>query len=170
MRALLPMATADDAATMGTRRRTYAPPQLRQRKPPRRFLPKRCVVKLSLGNVTAVHSPKDLGAVGVLFNRRFVEALNRDIEVEPRNLQMLALLSHVTPMMARAPAPRIVALHGLHAAHRIDDQDMKALMTDVVDRCYHFLIERVRTGAARRRRRSFRRTAISLLMGLRSST
>jgi len=89
---------------MGTRRRTYAPPQLRQRKPPRRFLPKRCVVKLSLGNVTAAHSPKDLGAVGVLFNRRFVEALNRDIEVEPRNLQMLALLSHVTPMMARAPA------------------------------------------------------------------
>src|SRR5207245_6689499 len=32
----------------------------------------------------------------------FIEALNRDIEVEPRTLQILALLSHVTPMMARA--------------------------------------------------------------------
>jgi CheY-like chemotaxis protein len=92
-----------DTATMGTRRRTYAPPQLRQRKPPRRFLPKRWVVKLSLRNAAAAHSPKDLSAVRVLLNRRsFIEALNRDIEVEPRNLQILALLSHVTPMMARA--------------------------------------------------------------------
>jgi hypothetical protein len=86
---------------MGTRRRTYAPPQLRQRKPPRRFLPKRWVVKLSLRNVAAAHSPKDLSAVRVLLNRSFIEALNRDLEVEPRNLQILALLSHVTPMMAR---------------------------------------------------------------------
>src|SRR6267378_6655672 len=112
--ALLRLATADDdAATIGTGRRTYALPQLRQRKPPRRFLPKRCVVKLSLRNVTAAHSPKHLGSVRVFFNRSFIEALNRDIEVQPRNLQILALLSHVTPMMARAPAPRIVALHGL---------------------------------------------------------
>ncbi len=102
MQALLHVATADDTATMGTRRRTYAPPQLRQPKPPRRFLPKRWVVKLSLRNVTASHSPKDLGAVRVFLNSSFIEALNRDIEVEPRNLQILALLSHVTPMMARA--------------------------------------------------------------------
>ena len=33
------------------------------------------------------HSPKDLGAVRVL-NRSFVEALNRDIEVQPGNLQI----------------------------------------------------------------------------------
>jgi hypothetical protein len=32
----------------------------------------------------------------VVFSRSFVEALNRDIEVQPRNLQILALLSHVT--------------------------------------------------------------------------
>jgi len=75
------LATADDTATMGTRRCIYAPPQLRQCKPPRRFLLKRCVAKLSLGNVTAAHSPKDLGAVRVLFKRSFVEALDRDIEV-----------------------------------------------------------------------------------------
>jgi hypothetical protein len=102
MQALLHVATADDTATMGTRRRTYAPPQLRQRKPPRRFLPKRWVVKLSFRNVAAAHSPKDLGAVRVFLNSSFIEALNRDIEVEPRNLQIPALLSHVTPMMARA--------------------------------------------------------------------
>jgi hypothetical protein len=73
---LLRLATAnDDAATMSTGRRTYAPPQLRQCKLPRRFMPKHCVAKLSLRNVTAAHSPKDLGAVGVLFNRSF-EALN----------------------------------------------------------------------------------------------
>ena len=96
------MAMDDDIATMGTRRRTYAPPQLRQCKPPRRFLLKRCVVKLSLGNVTVAHSPKDLGAIRVLFTRSFVEALDRDIEVQPRNL-LFAVLSHVTPMMARAP-------------------------------------------------------------------
>jgi len=102
--ALLRLATADDdAATIGTGRRIYALPQLRQRKPPR-FLPKRCVVKLSLRNVTAAHSPKHLGSVRVFFNRSFIEALNRDLEVQPRNLQILALLSHVTPMMARAPA------------------------------------------------------------------
>jgi hypothetical protein len=28
-----------------------------------------------------------------------------------------------------------------HAAHQIDDEDMKALMIYVVDRCYDFLIE-----------------------------
>jgi hypothetical protein len=66
-------------------------------------MPKRCVVKLSLRNVTAAYSPEDVGTIGVLFNRSFIEALNRDIEVEPRNLQ-IPLLSYVTPMMARAPA------------------------------------------------------------------
>jgi hypothetical protein len=81
MRPSLHTAAGDDTATMGTRRRTYAPPQLRQFKPPRRFLLKRCVVKLSLGNVMVAHSPKDLGTVRVLFNRGFVETLNRDIEV-----------------------------------------------------------------------------------------
>jgi hypothetical protein len=98
------MATGDDTATVGTRRRTYAPPQLRQCNPPHRFLLKRCVVELSLGNVTVAHSPKGLGAVRVLFTRSFVEALDRDIEVQPRNLQIFAVLSHVTPMMVRAPA------------------------------------------------------------------
>src|SRR5260370_2752796 len=101
MQALLHVATADDTATMGTRRRTYAPPQLRQPKPPRRFLPKRWVVKLSLRNVTASHSPKDLGAVRVFLNSSFIEALNHDIEVEPRTLQNLALFPHLTPIMAR---------------------------------------------------------------------
>jgi hypothetical protein len=89
---------------MGTRRCIYAPPQLGQCNPPRQCLFKRCVVKLSLGNVTAAHSPKDLGAVRVLFKRSFVEALDRDVEVEPRKLQIIALLSHVTPVMAR-PRP-----------------------------------------------------------------
>src|ERR1700730_10593907 len=71
---------------MGTRLRAYAPSQLRQCKPPCRFLLKRCVLKLSFGNVTVAHSPKDLGTVRVLFNRSFVEALDRDIEVQSRNL------------------------------------------------------------------------------------
>ncbi len=43
------LATADDTATMGTRRCIYAPPELRQCNPPRQFLFKHCVVKLSLG-------------------------------------------------------------------------------------------------------------------------
>src|SRR5262249_9668534 len=87
---------------MGTRRRTYAPLQLRQRRP-RRFLLMRCLVELSLGNVTATHSPKGLGVVRVLCNRSFVEAIDRDIEVQPTDFQILALLSHVTPMMAPHP-------------------------------------------------------------------
>src|SRR5260221_5322193 len=114
MQALLHMATADEATD--TRRRTYAPPQLRPCRPPRRLLPKRHVVKLSLGNITAAHSPKDLGAVRVLFNRGFVEALDRDIEVQPRNLQIPALLSHVTPMMAR-PGPHCRATGRLSPAN-----------------------------------------------------
>jgi hypothetical protein len=90
---------------MGTGRRTYAPPQLRQRKPPRRFLLNRSVSrKAQPRNVTAAHSPKDLGAARVFFNSSFVEALNRDVEVWRTNLQIHVLLSHVTPMMSRPPA------------------------------------------------------------------
>jgi hypothetical protein len=62
------------------------------------------------------HSPKDLGAVCVLFNRSFVEALDRDIEVQPGNLQIFAVLSHVTPMMARAPT-RVAATLRLSRAN-----------------------------------------------------
>src|SRR5712671_2781084 len=67
MRALLHVVTADDSATKGTRRRTYALPQLSQRKPPRRFLPKRCVVKLSLGNVMS--APSACCSIAALLSR-----------------------------------------------------------------------------------------------------
>jgi hypothetical protein len=61
----------------------------------------RRIVKPGFGKVTAAHSPEDLSSVRVLFKRSFIEAFNCDIEVKPRNLQFLALLSHVTPMTAR---------------------------------------------------------------------
>jgi hypothetical protein len=63
-------------------------------------------VKPGFGGVKAAHSPKDLSSVRVLFKRSFVEAFNCDNEVKPRNLQIIALLSHVTPMMAR-PEPAL---------------------------------------------------------------
>jgi len=73
----------------------------RQCEPLCQFRRKRCAVKLSLGNVTAAHSPKNLGAVRVFFYSSSVEALDRDIEVQPTNLQIRVLLNHTTPVMAR---------------------------------------------------------------------
>jgi hypothetical protein len=45
--------------------------------------------------------PKDLGTVRVFFYSSFVEALDRDIEIQPTNLQIRVLLNHMTPAMAR---------------------------------------------------------------------
>jgi hypothetical protein len=42
----------------------------------------------------------------------------------------------------------------LHAAHQIDDQDMKGLMIDMGDRCYDFLTELCATWTALRGERS----------------
>src|SRR5260370_42122053 len=81
-------------ATVGRR-------HFRQCEPLCQFRRKRCAVKLSLGNVTAAHSPKDLGAVRVFFYSSFVEARDRDIEVQPTNLQIRLLLNHTTPVMPR---------------------------------------------------------------------
>src|SRR5260370_34703745 len=81
----------------------------------------------------------------------------------PKGHAVLACRAHIANL--KSDCPGIV---GLHAAHQIDDQDMKGLMIDMGDRCYDFLTELYATWTARRGERSFHRTAISSLMGLRS--
>src|SRR5258708_36644975 len=83
-----------ETATVGRR-------HFRQCEPLCQFRRKRCAVKLSLGNVTAAHLPKDLDTVQVFFYSGFVEALDRDIEIQPTNLQIRVLLNHMRPAMAR---------------------------------------------------------------------
>ena len=43
--------------------------------------------------------------------------------------------------MARDCFRNTAELENLHAEDRIDDHEMKALMTEVVDQCYDFLME-----------------------------
>jgi hypothetical protein len=44
-------------------------------------------------------------------------------------------------LMARDCFRNTKGLEDMHAAHQIDDHEMKALMIDVVDYCYDFLME-----------------------------
>jgi len=44
-------------------------------------------------------------------------------------------------LMARDCFRNTAELENLHAEDRIDDHEMKALMTEVVDQCYDFLME-----------------------------
>src|SRR5260370_25700237 len=97
-----------ETATVGRR-------HFRQCEPLCQFRRKRCAVKLSLRNVTAAHSPKNLDAVRVFFYRSFVEALDRDIQVQPTNLQIHGLLNHTTPVMARPRQYRPATVRLSHA-------------------------------------------------------
>ena len=44
-------------------------------------------------------------------------------------------------LMARDCFRNAAELEGLHAEGRLDDQEIKALMIEVVDQCYDFLME-----------------------------
>jgi hypothetical protein len=52
-----------------------------------------------------------------------------------------SLRKRVAKKMAHDCFRNTEKLENMHAANRISDQDMKALMTDVVDYCHDFLME-----------------------------
>jgi hypothetical protein len=51
------------------------------------------------------------------------------------------LRKRLAKLMARDCFRNGKKLEDMHTAHQIDDQEMKALMIDVVDHCYDFLME-----------------------------
>jgi hypothetical protein len=51
------------------------------------------------------------------------------------------LRKRLAKLIARDCFRNTKRLEDMHAMHQIDDQEMKALMTDVVDYCYDFLME-----------------------------
>jgi hypothetical protein len=93
-----------------------------------------------------------------------------DVAPPGRHRPATVRLSRANSEILNQTVPESWRCRHWHAAHQIDDQDMKAFMIDVVDRYYDFLTELCATWTARRRERSFHRIAISSLMGLMSST
>jgi hypothetical protein len=53
----------------------------------------------------------------------------------------VALRMRLAKRMARDCFRNTSRLEDMHAMHQIDNQEMKALMIDVVDYCYDFLME-----------------------------